>query len=198
MSILSQLFSNYGDDVVRNTASQHGDDILRVAANQADDAARATTKLFRGQVNGIDDFYYNSYTDPSEIGQYVTKTIGDGYFMTPKRDAATAFGTPLEIDVPTNRIMSREQLDQVISDATQQVNDSKIMKKLWRSNPDYAEYLEAAADNQLPAIAKYHNMPFIENNTKNGQDLAEILFYRNVDPDLTKSLLAQLTKNNLI
>lgn len=28
MSILSTLFGNYGDDVVRNTASQYGDDVL--------------------------------------------------------------------------------------------------------------------------------------------------------------------------
>lgn len=37
MSILSTLFGNYGDDLIRSAATNYGDDILRSAANQADD-----------------------------------------------------------------------------------------------------------------------------------------------------------------
>ena len=155
-----------------------------------------TTKLYRGQMNGIDDFYYNSYTDPSKIKNYASETIGNGYFMTPKREAATAFGVPLEIEVPSERIMSKNTLQDLISEAEKKVNDIKEMERLYTNNPAYAEYLDEAAAGHIPAIAKWHNMPFIENNTANGQDLAEILFYKDVDPELTRTLLSQLIKKS--
>lgn len=53
MSILSTLFGNYGDDLIRNAATKYGDDVLRAGAktaakqtilNQADDAAKMTAK----------------------------------------------------------------------------------------------------------------------------------------------------------
>jgi hypothetical protein len=51
MSILSTLFGNYGDDLIRNAATKYGDDVLRAGAkttakqailNQADDVAGMT------------------------------------------------------------------------------------------------------------------------------------------------------------
>ena len=53
MSILSTLFGNYGDDLIRNAATKYGDDVLRAGAktaakqtilNQADDVAKMTAK----------------------------------------------------------------------------------------------------------------------------------------------------------
>lgn len=53
MSILSALFGNYGDDLIRNAATKYGDDVLRSGAktaakqtilNQADDVAGMTAK----------------------------------------------------------------------------------------------------------------------------------------------------------
>lgn len=53
MSILSALFGNYGDDLIRNAATKYGDDVLRSGAktatkqtilNQADDIAGMTAK----------------------------------------------------------------------------------------------------------------------------------------------------------
>lgn len=53
MSILSALFGNYGDDLIRNAATKYGDDVLRAGAkntakqtilNQADDVAGMTAK----------------------------------------------------------------------------------------------------------------------------------------------------------
>lgn len=53
MSILSTLFGNYGDDLIRNAATKYGDDVLRAGAktaakqtilNQADDIAKMTAK----------------------------------------------------------------------------------------------------------------------------------------------------------
>lgn len=53
MSILSALFGNYGDDLIRNAATKYGDDVLRASAkttakqailNQADDVAGMTAK----------------------------------------------------------------------------------------------------------------------------------------------------------
>lgn len=53
MSILSTLFGNYGDDLIRNAATKYGDDVLRAGAkttakqailNQADDVAGMTAK----------------------------------------------------------------------------------------------------------------------------------------------------------
>lgn len=53
MSILSTLFGNYGDDLIRNAATKYGDDVLRASAktaakqtilNQADDVAKMTAK----------------------------------------------------------------------------------------------------------------------------------------------------------
>lgn len=53
MSILSTLFGNYGDDLIRNAATKYGDDVLRSGAktaakqtilNQADDIAGMTAK----------------------------------------------------------------------------------------------------------------------------------------------------------
>ena len=53
MSILSALFGNYGDDLIRNAATKYGDDVLRAGAkntakqtilNQADDIAGMTAK----------------------------------------------------------------------------------------------------------------------------------------------------------
>ena len=53
MSILSTLFGNYGDDLIRNAATKYGDDVLRSGAktaakqtilNQADDVAGMTAK----------------------------------------------------------------------------------------------------------------------------------------------------------
>lgn len=53
MSILSALFGNYGDDLIRNAATKYGDDVLRSGAktaakqtilNQADDVAEMTAK----------------------------------------------------------------------------------------------------------------------------------------------------------
>ena len=53
MSILSTLFGNYGDDLIRSAAANYGDDILRAGAktaakqsltNYADDVARQTAK----------------------------------------------------------------------------------------------------------------------------------------------------------
>lgn len=53
MSILSTLFGNYGDDLIRSAAANYGDDILRAGAktaakqtilNQADDVAKMTAK----------------------------------------------------------------------------------------------------------------------------------------------------------
>ena len=68
MSILSALFGNYGDDLIRNAATKYGDDVLRSGAktaakqtilNQADDiagmtakqAAKATAKAGKSTVN---------------------------------------------------------------------------------------------------------------------------------------------------
>lgn len=53
MSILSTLFGNYGDDLIRNAATKYGDDVLRAGAkttakqailNQSDDVAGMTAK----------------------------------------------------------------------------------------------------------------------------------------------------------
>lgn len=53
MSILSTLFGNYGDDLIRNAATKYGDDVLRAGAkttakqailNQADDVAGMTAR----------------------------------------------------------------------------------------------------------------------------------------------------------
>lgn len=53
MSILSTLFGNYGDDLIRNAATKYGDDVLRAGAktaakqtilSQADDVAGMTAK----------------------------------------------------------------------------------------------------------------------------------------------------------
>lgn len=53
MSILSTLFGNYGDDLIRNAATKYGDDVLRAGAktaakqtilNQANDVAKMTAK----------------------------------------------------------------------------------------------------------------------------------------------------------
>ena len=53
MSILSTLFGNYGDDLIRNAATKYGDDVLRAGAktaakqtilNQADEVAKMTAK----------------------------------------------------------------------------------------------------------------------------------------------------------
>lgn len=99
MSILSRLFSNYADDILRNTATNYGDDLVKatakttaknVAANYSDDvakaakqAAKATTKAGKSTAaqqiakNEFDD-YLSSLGATSKLRQQMAKSTYTG------------------------------------------------------------------------------------------------------------------------
>lgn len=100
MSILSQLFSNYGDDLARQFVDHaddavlagirnYGDDTLRAAANQSDDMI----KLYRG-ISAENEDLLNQYVDEMFDPNIKPTThsggsaYGEGYYFTPSKDLA--------------------------------------------------------------------------------------------------------------
>lgn len=118
MSILSTLFGNYGDDLIRNAATKYGDDVLRAGAkttakqailNQADDvagmtakqAAKATVKAGKSTAaqqiakNEFDD-YLTSLGATSKLRQQMADSTYNGVLgKTPMAQRFQTLGTDL-------------------------------------------------------------------------------------------------------
>lgn len=100
MSILSRLFANYGDDIVRNTANQ-ADDALRIAASQADDLGRIVSRgknalMSNGDMPETQQMLKNLLSE--NVADQIYPRVDDDYFnMFTNQEFRDPYKTPEDL-----------------------------------------------------------------------------------------------------
>ena len=199
----AQAIANTAAPAIANAGAQG---ILSLLGNAGKSATKAlpvsgaadTIDLFRGQLLGSDDFYYNK---PAARQGKFSNTVGNAYYMTPneaKTEPWRAEGVnPIKITANNSDIITRDQLAQMTDFANNKINDEKYMMDLWSNNPDEADLIESLSLGRLQDVSRITGRPFIQPDNGQGVELSETLFYPDTNPELTKLYKTQLKTNNI-
>ena len=147
--------------------------------------ANDTIDLFRGQLKGNDNFYYNKGD-----GTKGSATVGNGLYMTPN-EAKTAPWRgegiePIKITANKADLLTKDELVSKTKWANDILNDNNAMMEMWQKDPQQAELVEALSLGHLPEVSKYLDKPFIQPDSGQGEELAETIFFPDTRPELTE------------
>ena len=147
--------------------------------------ATDTIDLFRGQLKGNDNFYYNKGD-----GTKGSATVGNGLYMTPN-EAKTAPWRgegiePIKITANKADLLTKDELVSKTKWANDILNDNNAMMEMWQKDPQQAELVEALSLGHLPEVSKYLDKPFIQPDSGQGEELAETIFFPDTRPELTE------------
>lgn len=147
--------------------------------------ATDTIDLFRGQLKGNDNFYYNKGD-----GTKGSATVGNGLYMTPN-EAKTAPWRgegiePIKITANKADLLTKDELVSKTKWANDILNDNNAMMEMWQKDPQQAELVEALSLGHLPEVSKYLDKPFIQPDSGQGEELAETIFFPDTRPALTE------------
>lgn len=187
-SALSSLVPKMATGVATNLATKAGTDIATRAGVSALDslfpASENTIDLYRGQIKGNDNLYYNKGD-----GTKGSATIGNGFFMTPNEAKTEPWRgegiEPVHLRASKNDILTRDELVAKTNWANDMLGDLDAMKNLYANDPQQAELIEALATGHLPEVSKYLDKPFIQPDSGQGEELAETVFFPDTRPMLT-------------
>ena len=147
--------------------------------------ANDTIDLFRGQLKGNDNFYYNKGD-----GTKGSATVGNGLYMTPN-EAKTAPWRgegiePIKITANKADLLTKDELVSKTKWANDILNDNNAMMEMWQKDPQQAELVEALSLGHLPEVSKYLDKPFIQPDSGQGEELSETIFFPDTRPELTE------------
>lgn len=187
-SALSSLVPKVATGVATNLATKAGTDIATRAGVSALDslfpASENTIDLYRGQIKGNDNLYYNKGN-----GTGGSATVGNGFYMTPNEAKTEPWRgegiEPVHLRASKNDILTRDELVSKTNWANDMLGDLDAMKNLYDNDPQQAELIEALATGHLPEVSKYLDKPFIQPDSGQGEELAETIFFPDTRPMLT-------------
>lgn len=187
-SALSSLVPKMATGVATNLATKAGTDIATRAGVSALDslfpASENTIDLYRGQIKGNDNLYYNKGN-----GTGGSATVGNGFYMTPNEAKTEPWRgegiEPVHLRASKNDILTRDELVAKTNWANDMLGDLDAMKNLYANDPQQAELIEALATGHLPDVSKYLDKPFIQPDSGQGEELAETIFFPDTRPMLT-------------
>lgn len=121
--------------------------------------------LYRGQ-SGLDDFHHNTHeldTDKNLVGSYwLTKDLSY---------AGEHGGDILVLPIKQADILSYDDLADMIYDADRKINNTEYMTKLWKDNPEEAQWIEDLSTRNYREILKHENKSILEINPDGLPDL---------------------------
>lgn len=187
-SALSSLVPKVATGVATNLATKAGTDVATRAGISALDslfpASENTIDLYRGQIKGNDNLYYNKGN-----GTGGSATVGNGFYMTPNEAKTEPWRgegiEPVHLRANKNDILTRDELVEKTNWANDMLGDLDAMKNLYDNDPQQAELIEALATGHLPEVSKYLDKPFIQPDSGQGEELAETIFFPDTRPMLT-------------
>lgn len=187
-SALSSLVPKVATGVATNLATKAGTDVATKAGISALDslfpASENTIDLYRGQIKGNDNLYYNKGN-----GTGGSATVGNGFYMTPNEAKTEPWRgegiEPVHLRASKNDILTRDELVAKTNWANDMLGDLDTMKNLYANDPQQAELIEALATGHLPEVSKYLDKPFIQPDSGQGEELAETIFFPDTRPMLT-------------
>jgi hypothetical protein len=187
-SALSSLVPKVATGVATNLATKAGTDVATKAGISALDslfpASEDTIDLYRGQIKGNDNLYYNKGN-----GTGGSATVGNGFYMTPNEAKTEPWRgegiEPVHLRASKNDILTRDELVEKTNWANDMLGDLDAMKNLYDNDPQQAELIEALATGHLPEVSKYLDKPFIQPDSGQGEELAETIFFPDTRPMLT-------------
>ena len=197
-SALSSLVPKMATGVATNLATKAGTDIATRAGVSALDslfpASENTIDLYRGQIKGNDNLYYNKGD-----GTKGSATIGNGFFMTPNEAKTEPWRgegiEPVHLRANKSDLLTRDELVAKTNWANDMLGDLDAMKNLYANDPQQAELIEALATGHLPEVSKYLDKPFIQPDSGQGEELAETVFFPDTRPELTNQYRGILKQN---
>lgn len=197
-SALSSLIPKVATQATTNLATKAGTSLATGPALNALDAlipkTDDTIDLFRGQIKGNDNLYYNKGN-----GTGGSATVGNGFYMTPNKEKTTPWlgegVEPVQLRAKKSDILTRDELVAKTNWANDVLGDLDTMKNLYENDPQQAELVEALATGHLPEVSKYLDKPFIQPDSGQGEELAETIFFPDTRPMLTSKYRQVLQQN---
>lgn len=197
-SALSSLIPKMATQATTNLATKAGTSLATRPALNALDAlipkTDDTIDLFRGQLKGNDNLYYNKGN-----GTGGSATVGNGFYMTPNKEKTTPWlgegVEPVQLRAKKSDILTRDELVAKTNWANDVLGDLDTMKNLYENDPQQAELVEALATGHLPEVSKYLDKPFIQPDSGQGEELAETIFFPDTRPMLTSKYRQVLQQN---
>lgn len=197
-SALSSLIPKMATQATTNLATKAGTSLATGPALNALDAlipkTDDTIDLFRGQIKGNDNLYYNKGN-----GTGGSATVGNGFYMTPNKEKTTPWlgegVEPVQLRAKKSDILTRDELVAKTNWANDVLGDLDTMKNLYENDPQQAELVEALATGHLPEVSKYLDKPFIQPDSGQGEELAETIFFPDTRPMLTSKYRQVLQQN---
>lgn len=197
-SALSSLIPKVATQATTNLATKAGTSLATGPALNALDAlipkTDDTIDLFRGQIKGNDNLYYNKGN-----GTGGSATVGNGFYMTPNEAKTEPWRgegiEPVHLRASKNDILTRDELVEKTNWANDMLGDLDTMKNLYANDPQQAELIEALATRHLPEVSKYLDKPFIQPDSGQGEELAETIFFPDTRPMLTSKYRQVLQQN---
>ena len=195
---LSSLIPQVATKAATNLATNAGTDMAVRSGISALDSifpkSENTIDLFRGQIKGNDNLYYNKGD-----GTKGSATIGNGFFMTPNEAKTEPWRgegiEPVHLRANKSDLLTRDELVAKTNWANDMLGDLDAMKNLYTNDPQQAELIEALATGHLPEVSKYLDKPFIQPDSGQGEELAETVFFPDTRPELTNQYRDILKQN---
>ena len=197
-SALSSLVPKVATGVATNLATKAGTDVATKAGISALDslfpASENTIDLYRGQIKGNDNLYYNKGN-----GTGGSATVGNGFYMTPNEAKTEPWRgegiEPVHLRANKSDLLTKDELVAKTNWANDMLGDLDTMKNLYANDPQQAELIEALATGHLPEVSKYLDKPFIQPDSGQGEELAETIFFPDTRPELTNQYRDILKQN---
>lgn len=197
-SALSSLVPKVATGVATNLATKAGTDVATRAGISALDslfpASENTIDLYRGQIKGNDNLYYNKGN-----GTGGSATVGNGFYMTPNEAKTEPWRgegiEPVHLRANKSDLLTKDELVAKTNWANDMLGDLDTMKNLYANDPQQAELIEALATGHLPEVSKYLDKPFIQPDSGQGEELAETIFFPDTRPELTNQYRDILKQN---
>ena len=197
-STLGKILPKVATDALTNVATDAGTKLATNTMTSALDslipASENTIDLYRGQIKGRDNLYYNKGD-----GTKGSATIGNGYFMTPNEAKTEPWRgegiEPIHLRANKSDVLTRDELVAKTNWANDIMNDNKAMMEMWEKNPQQAELVEALVNGHLPEVSKYLDKPFIQPDSGQGAELSETVFFPDTRPLLTSKYRQVLSRD---